>query len=56
MADSPTTKRYTMTLCGDCSYGPPCRCSDDLAIVNRVWSGGAWRFVATCTTKETSDG
>lgn len=51
-----TTASYTLTLCGDCSSGPPCRCSDDPAEVNRVWSNGRWVVVATCTPKELPDG
>jgi hypothetical protein len=50
---NPTTPpgSYLMGLCGDCASGPPCRCSSDHAVVNRVWGGGKWNWVATCTPK-----
>lgn len=43
-----TTTTYTMALCGDCSNGPPCRCSSDPAVLGRVWSNGRWIWVAMC--------
>jgi hypothetical protein len=50
-----TMASYVMALCGDCSNGPPCRCSNDHAEVNRVWSNGRWFWVATCTPEAETD-
>lgn len=43
-----TSPEYSMRLCGDCSFGPPCRCSSDPSMVKRVWSNGKWDWVAVC--------
>jgi hypothetical protein len=45
----PTIATYTMRLCGDCAAGPPCRCSQDPAVVVREWISGHWVWVAHCT-------
>jgi hypothetical protein len=44
-----TTTTYMMRVCGDCSSGPPCRCSSDRAITRPVWANGKWVWVAVCT-------
>jgi hypothetical protein len=43
---------YTMRLCGDCAAGPPCRCSQDPAVVVREWISGHWVSVAHCFLSE----
>lgn len=50
-----TPDSYTMMLCGDCSRGPPCRCSSDPAVVSRIWRAGKWVWVAACTPKKAAD-
>lgn len=39
---------YAIILCGDCSFGPPCRCSPDYTTIERVWLNGRWVVVAKC--------
>lgn len=40
---------YKFRLCGDCSSGPPCRCSSDPAFIAEQWIGGKWVWIAVCT-------